>query len=317
MPYSDRDKGAAQLRLATMQSQEQLCTELLAFENQLLNTLASHSEARLARLRAAAEHIKREVLSRQERGTLSPSTCHLGARVGQRLERLAGLLRSQESETVAMRTMTQNELLLLLQRTPSLQETPNRGDRGETALNASRMRTWFLHNLGYPFPTRDDKLQILEDTNAEAKSRTDCLVYNQAVLWFINTRRRSGWTRFLRSYAGDDKAKMLQIAWALQNEEPDEDRIWYAGPLFVQGMPHRVRDGRTVHPRSLRHVFPEASERFLNDLRSDWYAVVERVKIGVKERVGDWIDEVLRLSDTGHEAQEQPRPTTRRASARK
>ena len=54
---------------------------------------------------------------------------------------------------------------------------------------------------------------------------------------------------------------------------------------------------------TLRQVFPEASERFLNELRADWEQIVDRIKVGAKDRVGDWVDDVIRLSQSISSAQ--------------
>lgn len=277
--------------------------ELLAFENLLLSALASNTHgARLAQMHAAAERIRCAILESEQQGTLAPATRHLGARVGQRLERVAHLLRAEQHETTLMRTTTRNELHELLQSTMVPHETHDaQHDKGDASLNAGRMRAWFLRNLGHPFPSRSAKKSILAETNAEAKSESECLLYNQAVLWFINTRRRSGWTTFLRSYAKGDKAMLLEIAWALQHEQggTHESRNWSAGPRAVDGVTRNLMCAHANTPAyTLRQVFPEASERFLNELRADWEQIVDRIKVGAKDRVGDWVDDVIRLSQS-------------------
>ncbi|WFC98192.1 hypothetical protein MYAM1_000916 [Malassezia yamatoensis] len=286
-----------------MRSQEELCMDLLAFENLLLNTLASNTqETHLGRLHTAAERVRCAILDSDEQGKLAPTTRHLGARVGQRLERLAQLLRAEQHEVNMMRTTTRNELRELLQNSSIARESSDSiQDKGDASLNAGKMRAWFLKNLGYPFPTRSAKKSILAETNAEARDNSECLVYNQAVLWFINTRRRSGWTTFLRSYAKGDKAMLLEIAWALQHEQggTHEQRCWSAGPRTVDGVTRQLMCSQArQNTFTLRDLFPEASERFLNELRSDWVQIVERIKVGAKDKIGDWVNDVIRLSET-------------------
>ncbi|WFD02577.1 hypothetical protein MOBT1_001257d, partial [Malassezia obtusa] len=286
-----------------MRSQNELCMDLLAFEDMLLSSLASRThEVHHAQMHAAAERIRSAIVESERLGTLAPTTRHLGARVGQRLQRLSHLLRAEQRETMLMRTTTQNELRELLQSSSlSLEVADAPQDKGDASLNAGRMRAWYLKNIGHPFPSRNTKKAILAETNAEAKDSSQCLQYNQAVLWFINMRRRSGWTTFLRSYAKGDKAMLLEIAWALQNEQggTHESRQWSAGPKDVDGLGRRPRCAQAgVAAYTLRNLFPEASERFLSELRADWANIIERVKVGAKDRIGDWIHDILRLSES-------------------
>lgn len=297
-------QGADRYTLHRMRSQEELRQELLSFENKVLHALVRDEDAnQLAQLRTAANHVQRLVAQGEALGTLAPATRHLGARIGQRLERLTDVLRAQERETMLMRVTTRNELRILLQASlapPEGQREPP-VEKMDMSLNSTYMRAWFLENLGHPFPSREDKNRILKKTNASARTNTEHLAYNQAVLWFINTRRRSGWTTFLRSYAAKDKAMLLEIAWAIQSEQGGShaSRGWSAGPRSIDGItrPLLCNAEEETPTYALRQLYPEASEEYLAELRKSWNEVIERIKVGAKDRIGDWVDEVIRLSD--------------------
>lgn len=286
-----------------MQSQEELRSNLLAFEDLLLRSLRAGSDgAAQAHVQAAAEQVHRTILESEHLGTLEPATRDLGARIGQRLGHLVHLVRTEQRERAAMLATARNEVRQLLQQTfASTNDTHQ--ERSDASLNAKYMRAWFLRNLGHPFPSREAKMQILDETNAETKEQSEHLVYNQAVLWFINTRRRSGWTNFLRSYANNDKGVLLEIAWALQYERggTHESREWSAGPSIIDGGYGAINlSSDHSEEYTLRDVFPQATDRFLHDLRKSWETIVERIKVGAKDRVGEWVNEVMRLSQTMH-----------------
>ena len=284
-----------------MLTQEQIRQKLLEFECTLLNALASEvDESYYAQLRQLTETVRREFSMQQEHGTLTNATLQLGARVSERLEQLGHLLHEQRTQMQRIHSAANMELATILRSTakqPSVRGA-SCSDRRDPALNAKNMRNWFLRNLGHPFPSREEKEMILAETNAFIRDHSMRLKYSQIVLWFINTRRRSGWTSFLRCYARGDKTKLLELAWAIQNEEggTHETRHWSAGNLrdLPAGSRRSMQSDASSAQRHIRTLLPNLNEDAICTMRREWSRIADRVRIGAKERVGEWVEEVIR-----------------------
>lgn len=283
-----------------MLSQELVRRKLLELESALLSGLTGGASSEsLGELHDLLDTVRCEIAAHEAHGTLSHATRQLGARVGERLEQINLLLQEQQRMTTRIHRSVRHELLSILSDAYDKKKSPPVvAMRRDLTLNASQMRAWFLRNLGHPFPTRDDKFRILIETNKGCELRNDRLNYNQTVLWFINTRRRSGWTSFLRKYAHGDKTRMMEIARALESDEggTHEQRRWSAGNYAEEELAQRKERRSTSSESSsptLQDVLPELNRSQLEILRSEWTKIIEHVRIGVKERVGDWIDEVV------------------------
>ena len=299
-----RDEAKIELRLTSWYpptlTQEQIRQKLLEFECTLLNALASEvDESYYAQLRQLTETVRHEFSMQQEHGTLTNATLQLGARVSERLEQLGHLLHEQRTQMQRIHSAANMELATIL-RGPTGQssEGGSCSDRRDPALNAKHMRNWFLRNLGHPFPSREEKEMILAETNACIRDRSMRLRYSQIVLWFINTRRRSGWTSFLRCYARGDKTKLLELAWAIQNEEggTHETRHWSAGNLrdLPAGSRRSIQSDTSSAQRHIRTLLPNLNDDAICTMRREWSRIADRVRIGAKERVGEWVEEVIR-----------------------
>lgn len=281
-----------------MAGHEDLRQDLLRLESSMLGALAGalRDHGQTVRLRLLSESVSRTYQLRKDRGQLSPTTQQLGARLGERLRDLSRVLHEQHAQRQRIQSDTHSELAALLE------DHVGAGgaalERRDATLNATCMRDWFLRNLGHPFPAREDKHRILAASNADEPEPAAQLQYNQVVLWFINTRRRCGWTTFLRKYARGDKARMLELAWALEHEEGgDHDtRLWSAGPSEVHGLhtAHLRCEHGAVAPVPLAALVPHMDAEALARMRDDWHKMVDRIRYGVKERVGDWVEEVIR-----------------------
>jgi len=284
-----------------MLTQEQIRQKLLEFECTLLNALAGDvDESYYAQLRQLTETVRREFSMQQEHGTLTNATVQLGARVSDRLQQLAHLLHEERTQMQCIHSAANMELATIL-RGPAKQPSvrgASCSDRRDPALNAKNMRNWFLRNLGHPFPSREEKEMILAETNACIRDHSMRLRYSQIVLWFINTRRRSGWTSFLRCYARGDKTKLLELAWAIQNEEggTHETRHWSAGNLrdLPAGSRRSIQSDTSSARRHIRTLLPNLNDDAICTMRREWSRIADRVRIGAKERVGEWMEEVIR-----------------------
>ena len=300
-----------------MLSQEEVCQKLLDFEFSVLNALATDvDDVQYEYIRELTTLVGETLSQQQAQGELSLSTLQLGIRVRERLDQLRYVLHEQRHQVQRIQSDTNLELTSILRRHIHTGSSPVYIERRDTTLNASFMRDWFLRNLGHPFPTREDKQAILAGSNARIRDRTTRLRYNQVVLWFINTRRRCGWTSFLRKYANGNKDTMADIAWALQEEQggTHETRAWSAGPTKAATPKTTARSAKEANilpaKKGLPAVLPHISEDTAVAMRTEWEQMVERVRYGIKERIGDWMDEVIR--DTHSSASEERRGTPRK-----
>lgn len=274
---------------------------LIEFEQAVLDALASNfGEAEYERLRVMSEDVKSTISRLFEMGQLSQPTIHLGASIGERIEQLKLVLNEHRAMMDELQKSTSDEIQSILEKESiKLTQAFVSSERRDAGLNAVQMRDWFLKNMGYPFPSRSDKLRILKTTNRQGAVKSQVLKYNQVVLWFINTRRRSGWTKFLRRYAQGDKTKMLELVWALETSVggTHASRYWSSGIGPVSAT--KIRDGkkeRKITRMTIKEYMPNANDYELEKMYSEWKKIVERIRYGVKERVGDWVEEVIGTS---------------------
>lgn len=266
-----------------MLSEAELCERLLQVEHMALQSLIDPPTAEhITALQTLADTALSEASFRKCTGTLSPATRRVCMRIGTRISQLTTVLTRQHTELNSLRSAVTNEVNRIVageRRSPRARE----GERIDHPLNAVHMRDWFLHHLGNPFPTRSEKLDILAETN-RSSFPVARLEYNQAMLWFINSRRRSGWTAFLRQHANGDKGLLMDIALTLEAEQggTHQQRGWSAG-----GTP------RMPLNTTLSQLKPKASHKALDQLRSDWAAIIEWVTVGIKDRIGEWVDKVI------------------------
>lgn len=281
MPYIDQDPAR---RL------------LIEFEQAVLDALATNfGEAEYERLHVKAELVKNTITQLFQQGQLSQPTMHLGATIGERIEQLRLALNEHRAMMDELQQSSSEEIVSILEKETSKSKSAS-SDRRDVGLNTARMREWFLENMGNPFPSRTDKFKILKISNGQGATKADILRYNQVVLWFINTRRRSGWTKFLRNYAKGDKTKMMELVWALETSVggTHASRSWSSG--LGAAATTKIRDGRKerkISRMTIQEYMPDMNDYELEKMYMDWEKIVERIRFGVKERVGDWIEQVI------------------------
>jgi hypothetical protein len=180
---------------------------------------------------------------------------------------------------------------------------PAAATAAELQLNAVVLRRWFRENLSSPFPTKADKTALVTETNAlatgsdagpssavaipsvgSAAASNKTITYEQVVLWFINARRRSGWTDFFRKFAWSDKARMSALVDALSVSASDRAVVEDATPAL----------------RPLLTLSKEGRARKKADIEADLVAckagfakLIDWVHQTAREKVGDWLDVVL------------------------
>lgn len=162
----------------------------------------------------------------------------------------------------------------------------------QETLNSKVLRRWFLDHVADPFPSRKTKEDLVAATNAliEGEPANDKpstslsnqpIDYSQCTLWFINSRRRSHWTDFYRCYAHSDKARMHRFVDCLKHEidveEPGPNEELEA--LLVCDNEGCCENDLPTRMRECRETFSQMM---------DWLRQI------TKEKVGDWMDDVIR-----------------------
>ncbi|KAJ9476585.1 Homeobox domain-containing protein [Pseudozyma hubeiensis] len=156
-------------------------------------------------------------------------------------------------------------------------------------LPSYHMRKHFLETLASPYPTQEQKEVLVRITNESSPNDDSCstsrppLGVHQLTLWFINARRRSGWSHILKKFAREDRSRMKRLVQAkLKATDPSTSLVFTHGhlPLTLDDV---LRDnlGRTLTP---------ADKKQFED---DWASMISWIKYGVKEKVGDWVYDLV------------------------
>ncbi|KAE8271481.1 hypothetical protein A4X09_0g844 [Tilletia walkeri] len=206
------------------------------------------------------------------------------------------------------------------------------------SLNAQVLRRWFADNIVDPSPDTKTKHTLVARTNAlpgggvggRAQKPID---YKQVMLWFINMRRRSGWTSFYKTFARKDKAKLerlvntlrrqgqapppgvkddiaaLMAAWTVpmvseeEDDEDDDEEEQQPKGRGNKGSKAKKAPASKSRRSNKPITIPLSSQNpALADptgtlrakaCRSAYSKMMDFISAGAKERVGDWLDEVL------------------------
>jgi hypothetical protein len=170
------------------------------------------------------------------------------------------------------------------------------------------MRKHFLEHLDNPYPSQEDKGSLVEATNAssaqrkKSEERGNNLQINQLTLWFINARRRSGWSSILRKFARNDRQRMSLL---LQTKMD----------ACNMGSPHERSPAILVHSVDdvLRDNLGRLTDADKKEFEDDWTSMVSWLKYGFKEKVGDWVYDIVANSKKPLKAG-QPRTVTTAAN---
>lgn len=164
-------------------------------------------------------------------------------------------------------------------------EGTNQTDLSES-LPSSVMRQWFLANLDSPYPTSEEKDNLTIDTNEtllRASTPHDKLFsVEQLTLWFINARRRSGWTAIYKKFARGDRDRMAALMQAKMHDTGLHPRSAPAPSILFHSLDDLLCDNleRPITAKD-RKEFEES-----------WSGMISWIKYGVKEKVGDWVYEL-------------------------
>ncbi|KAM0789032.1 hypothetical protein ACM66B_003098 [Microbotryomycetes sp. NB124-2] len=109
--------------------------------------------------------------------------------------------------------------------------TPHQQTNSEEDPRLQAYKQWFLDNFAYPYIDADTRKQLLELVPHHRPQ--------QATTWFINARRRSGWSELFRQHGNSNKdvfKRVLDLAdsetnkWQLDEEvraKIDQVRSWF------------------------------------------------------------------------------------------
>ncbi|SPO20255.1 related to homeodomain transcription factor bE2 [Ustilago trichophora] len=180
-------------------------------------------------------------------------------------------------------------------------------DLSET-LPSYHMRKHFLATLDDPYPTQDDKEALVSITNETASvTGSKYLNVHQLTLWFINARRRSGWSQILRKFARDDRQRM---------------KLLVQTKMLSTSLPIRTEPLPSVLTHNLDDVLCDNLGRKLTPadkkaFEEDWASMISWIKYGVKEKVGSWVHDLVAANKKPGQSpgkKSQPRTVTTAAN---
>nr|WJN24832.1 homeodomain transcription factor bE [Moesziomyces parantarcticus] len=175
-------------------------------------------------------------------------------------------------------------------------------------LPSYHMRKHFLEHLDNPYPSQEDKESLVQATNAsdaqrkKSEERGNELQVHQLTLWFINARRRSGWSNILRKFARNDRQRMRLL---MQTQMDACNMTSSHGPSPAV-LVHSVDD-------VLRDNLGRLTDADKKEFEDDWTSMISWLKYGVKEKVGDWVYDIVANSKKPLKAG-QPRTVTTAAN---
>lgn len=132
---------------------------------------------------------------------------------------------------------------------------------------------FFVANIFNPYPTREEKQTIVE------KSNHSDITFNSISNWFINVRRRCGWTEILRQRFDGNKELMVDVA----------------KQVFL-------------HPNPSRPVDPEVVAEFM-EFKENVESMYENL------RVSPWIEDLEGLDELVNPLSEEERIANKRREA--
>lgn len=166
------------------------------------------------------------------------------------------------------------------------EDPEHRGDVQELSetLPSYHMRKNFLATLDDPYPSQDDKDRLVYLTNTSAPSTGGKEInVHQLTLWFINARRRSGWSTIMQRFARNDRKRMQLLVQA---------------KMLATNLPIRTTPLRTVLHHKVEDVLSDNLGHQLStaekkEFEDDWASMISWIKYGVKEKVGSWVHDLV------------------------
>ncbi|SNX81907.1 related to b mating type locus, bE1 allele [Melanopsichium pennsylvanicum] len=156
-------------------------------------------------------------------------------------------------------------------------------DLSET-LPSYHMRKHFLATIDDPYPSQEDKELLITLTNdSTSRNGSKHLQLHQLTLWFINARRRSGWSQILRKFARNDRNRM---------------RLLVQAKMLSSNLPIRSPSNTSALTHSLDDILRDnlggkltAADK--ESFEEAWTSMLSWIKYGVKEKVGSWVHDLV------------------------
>nr|DBA11491.1 TPA_inf: bE [Testicularia cyperi] len=160
------------------------------------------------------------------------------------------------------------------------------------SLPSSHLRRHFLSCLDDPYPLPEEKNELVKSTN-EYYARNPCaegsqqaMNHNSLALWYINARRRSGWSSILRKYARNDRQLMKPLIQAKMMQEGLPVRALLSGELDTAHAVHAL----------LRKNLGKVNDKIQKDFHDDFTSMISWIRYGVRDKTGDWVQDVVNAS---------------------
>ncbi|KIS72159.1 b mating type locus, bE1 allele [Mycosarcoma maydis] len=172
-------------------------------------------------------------------------------------------------------------------------------------LPAYHMRKHFLLTLDNPYPTQEEKETLVRLTNestarvGQSSVNRPPLEVHQLTLWFINARRRSGWSHILKKFAREDRSRMKHLVRAKLSSSNQSTPPSSTSDSLSNNLDDVLSDNLG------RPLTPVDKQQF----EDDWASMISWIKYGVKEKVGDWVYDLCAASKKTPKPG-MPRPVT-------
>nr|WJN24834.1 homeodomain transcription factor bE [Pseudozyma flocculosa] len=147
------------------------------------------------------------------------------------------------------------------------------------------LRKYFLENLHHPYPREADKKALVTLTNefatcAEGRPvQHSTITVEKLTSWFINARRRSGWSDIMKHFARNEKQLMKLL---VQTNFSSSDHL--------PNSTHPTLTLDELLSKNLGRPLTAADKKKFED---DWASMISWIKYGVRDKVGDWIHQLV------------------------
>nr|WJN24836.1 homeodomain transcription factor bE [Pseudozyma pruni] len=213
----------------------------------------------------------------------------------ERISVFSSALLRLESQQKAIEQDLTGEAAQILRRSSGLCLEGEGSDVSET-LPTYHMRRHFLHTLDNPYPSQEEKEILVSITHGSAAdaardySRRPPLEIHQLTLWFINARRRSGWSQILRKFARNDRSRMRHLV---------RTKMLASDPSLrpSSSLCASTQDLDDVLSDNLGRPLTSADKK---DFEDDWASMINWLTYGVKDKVGDWVYDLVAANKKTH-----------------
>nr|DBA11483.1 TPA_inf: bE [Pseudozyma hubeiensis] len=251
-------------------------------ENDFLEEAEGNSAALVNKLRVLHQETSEHIASIAR----DPDSIRQVHNAAGRIQLLADTFVYLDKQFVSLRAEMIRDASKCLQATEKVQSDPQ--DISEN-LPSYYMRKHFLETLYSPYPTQEEKEALVRITNESSAKDDPCstsrppLGVHQLTLWFINARRRSGWSHILKKFAREDRSRMKRLVRAKLNTS---DLSTSPSPTFGH-LPLTLDD---ILRDNLGRPLTSADKKVFED---DWASMISWIKYGVKGKVGDWVYDLV------------------------